>query len=69
MKIKWNKLCSVRNEKKIWFEAWTNQVYRHQSKMPSSNKIDLLRDFAAGVYQSLQTGDTVSHVGIFDPAF
>jgi hypothetical protein len=25
-------------------------------------------DFAAGVYQSLQTGDTVSHVGIFDPA-
>ncbi len=26
------------------------------------------RDFAAGVYQSLSTGDTVSHVGIFDPA-
>ncbi len=25
-------------------------------------------DFAAGVYQSLQTGDTVSQVGIFDPA-
>jgi hypothetical protein len=26
------------------------------------------RDFAAGVYQSLKTGETVSHVGIFDPA-
>jgi hypothetical protein len=26
------------------------------------------RYFAAGVYQSLQTGDAVSHVGIFDPA-
>ncbi len=25
-------------------------------------------DFAAGVYQSLQTGDAVSHVGIFGPA-
>ncbi len=25
-------------------------------------------DLAAGVYQSLSTGDTVSHVGIFDPA-
>ncbi len=24
-----------------------------------SKKIDLQRDFAAGVYQSLQTGDTV----------
>jgi hypothetical protein len=32
-------------------------------------KIDQLRDFAAGVYQSLSTGDTVSHVGIFDTAF
>ncbi len=30
--------------------------------MPSSKKTDLKRDFAAGVYQSLQTGDTVSHV-------
>ncbi len=27
----------------------------------------LKRDFAARVYQSLWTGDTVSHVGIFDP--
>ncbi len=27
--------------------------------MSSSKKID----FAAGIYQSLQTGDTVSHVG------
>jgi hypothetical protein len=25
-------------------------------------------DFAAGVYQSFWTGDTVSHVVIFDPA-
>jgi hypothetical protein len=33
--------------------------------MFSSKKIDLPSDFAAGVYQS---GDTVSHVGIFDPA-
>jgi hypothetical protein len=30
----------------------------HQSKMSSSTKIDLSRDFAAGVYQSLQIGDT-----------
>jgi hypothetical protein len=29
--------------------------------MSSSKKIDLLKDFAAGVYQ---TGDPVSHVGI-----
>jgi hypothetical protein len=29
----------------------------------------MYRDFAPGVYQSLETGDTVSHVGvIFDPA-
>jgi hypothetical protein len=27
-----------------------------------------LRDFAAGVYQSSKTEDTVSCVGIFDPA-
>jgi hypothetical protein len=26
------------------------------------------RDFAAGVYHSLWTGDKVNHVGIFDPA-
>ncbi len=42
--------------------AWTN---RHQGKMSSSKKTDLERDFAVGVYQSLKTGDTVSHVGIF----
>jgi hypothetical protein len=36
--------------------------------MLSSKNIDLERDFAAGVYKSLWTGDTVSHVGIFDPA-
>ncbi len=36
--------------------------------MSSSKKTDLYRDFAAGVHQSLQTGDTISHVGIFDPA-
>ncbi len=35
--------------------------------MSSSKKMS--RDFAAGVYQSLWTGDKVSHVGIFDPAF
>ncbi len=29
---------------------------------------DLKRDFAADVYQSLLAGDTVSNVGIFDPA-
>jgi hypothetical protein len=32
--------------------------------MLSSKKIDLRQ----GVYHSLLTGDTVSHVGIFDPA-
>jgi hypothetical protein len=36
--------------------------------MSSSVKIYLSGDIVAGVYQSLQTGDTVSHVGIFDPA-
>ncbi len=39
--------------------------------MSSSKNIDRLNDFAAGVYnslQSLQTEDTASHVGIFDPA-
>ncbi len=30
-------------------------------------KIYSQRGFAAGVYQSLSTGDTISHVGIFDP--
>jgi hypothetical protein len=40
----------------------------HQSKMSSSKYIDQQRDFAAGVYASLQTGDTVGNVGIFDPA-
>jgi hypothetical protein len=37
--------------------------------MSSSKNIDLTRDFGAGVYQSLYTGDTVSHVGIFRPSF
>jgi hypothetical protein len=37
--------------------------------MSSSKKIYLQRDFAACVYQSLLTGDTVSRVGIFDPVF
>ncbi len=36
--------------------------------MSSSKKIDLERDFAAGVYESLWTSDAVSYVGIFDPA-
>ncbi len=36
--------------------------------MSSSKNIDLQRGFAAGVDQSFETGDTVSHVGIFDPA-
>ncbi len=31
-------------------------------------KNDMQGDFAAGVSQSLQAGDTVSYVGIFDPA-
>jgi hypothetical protein len=34
----------------------------------SSKKLTCKRNFAAGVYQSLQTGDKVRHVGIFDPA-
>ncbi len=33
----------------------------------STSKIDLYRNFAASVYQSLYAGDTVRHVGIFDP--
>jgi hypothetical protein len=33
----------------------------------TSSKMDLQQDFAAGVYQSLMTGDTVSHVGFFYP--
>ncbi len=36
--------------------------------MTSSKNIDLKRDFAVGVYQSLYTGDTISYVGVFDPA-
>ncbi len=36
--------------------------------MSSPKKIDLKRDFAAGVYQSSCTGDTVRHVCFFDPA-
>ncbi len=36
--------------------------------MLSSKKSWPARDLAAGVYQSLETGDNVSHVGIFDPA-
>ncbi len=34
--------------------------------MSSSKKLTF--KFPAGVYPSLQTGDIVSHVGIFDPA-
>ncbi len=34
----------------------------------SSKKVNVYRDFATDVYQSLLTGGTVSHVGIFDPA-
>jgi hypothetical protein len=42
---------------------------RHQSKKCHHLKNwPVCRDFAAGVYQSLYTGDTVSPVGIFDPA-
>ncbi len=36
--------------------------------MLSTKKINLYGDFAAGVYHGLQTGGTVSHAGIFDPA-
>jgi hypothetical protein len=43
-------------------------INTHHHELIKSKKIDLERDFAAGVYQSLQTGDTVSHVGIFDSA-
>jgi hypothetical protein len=39
-------------------------------KLRHLKKIDRKRDLTGGVYQSLQTGsgDTVSHVDIFDPA-
>ncbi len=43
-----------------WSQTWTDDVYRHESKMSSSKYLPLP--------QSLETGDTVSHVGIFDPA-
>ncbi len=36
--------------------------------MSSSKKIDLYRDFAAGVYQKKKSEDTVIHVNILDPA-
>jgi hypothetical protein len=35
--------------------------------MSSSKKLPV-KGTAVGVYQSLKTGDNVSHVGIFDPA-
>jgi len=41
----------------------------HQRKMSPSKKSLHVKGLAGGVYQSLYTGDTVSHVGIFDPAF
>jgi hypothetical protein len=31
---------------------WTNELYRNQSKLLSSKKIAMKRDFAAGVYMS-----------------
>ncbi len=37
-----------------------------QAKCRHLKKNYLQRDFAAGVYQDLLTGDTLSHVGIFD---
>jgi hypothetical protein len=36
--------------------------------MSSSEKIDLKKGFATGVYQSLWIGDLVSYIDIFDPA-
>jgi hypothetical protein len=39
-----------------------------KAKCRHLKKIYLKRDFGAGVYQSLKTGDIVSNVGIFDPA-
>ncbi len=40
----------------------TKAKCRHLKKLP------VKRDFAAGVYQSLFTGDRVRYVGIFDPS-
>jgi len=39
-----------------------------KAKCHNLQKLTCKRDFAAGVYQSLWIGDTVSYVGIFDPA-
>jgi hypothetical protein len=39
-----------------------------KAKCCHPKKIYLQRAFAAGVYQSFQTGDTVRHVGIFRPS-
>jgi hypothetical protein len=45
---------------------WTNYCNYIDSKAKYHHLKKLT--FAAGVYQSLYTGDTDSHVGIFDPA-
>jgi hypothetical protein len=37
-----------------------------EAKGRDLKKFTCKETFAAGVYQSLQTGDTVSHVGIFE---
>jgi hypothetical protein len=45
-----------------------NYIDTPRIKMSSSKKLTCKEDFAAGVYQSLWTGDSFSHVGIFDRA-
>ncbi len=47
--------------------SWTNKYIDTKTNGSHLKKIDLW-DFAAGVYQSLQTEETVSHGDIFDPA-
>jgi hypothetical protein len=37
----------------VGINAWTNLLCIHQNKMSSSKNMELSRDFAAGVYQSL----------------
>jgi hypothetical protein len=40
----------------------------NKAKCRHLKKIDLQQDFATDVNQRLKAGDTVSYVGIFDPA-
>jgi hypothetical protein len=60
-----------------WPKQRKNTVRKNALKEKLEKKLQIyyfatsrkIMDSAAGVYQNLKTGDKVSHVGIFDPAF